>query len=166
MVDSIGDSMEILITGGAGFIGSRVVDLFLEKGFEVVILDDLSTRRASNFNPRAKLYQVDLAETRDHVNVGDCVHENYLAVTVDDRPAIYNSGWGYPSSVNHTFFSLAIIIELSHQAEYGPARIVETRHNYFDATEVKRELDWSPRLALEEGFARTVAYFKKSEHIQ
>jgi len=34
---------KILVTGGAGFIGSHVVDLFLGKGFEVIFLDGLST---------------------------------------------------------------------------------------------------------------------------
>lgn len=51
---------KILVTGGAGFIGSHVVDLFLAKGFEVVVLDDLSTGRRSNLNPGAKFYQLDI----------------------------------------------------------------------------------------------------------
>ena len=51
---------KILVTGGAGFIGSHVVDQFLDKGFEVIILDDLSTGRASNLNPSAKFYQMDI----------------------------------------------------------------------------------------------------------
>ncbi len=55
---------KILVTGGAGFIGSHVVDLFLEKGFEVVILDDLSTGRASNLNPQAKFYKMDIRDPK------------------------------------------------------------------------------------------------------
>lgn len=51
---------KILVTGGAGFIGSHVVDLFVAEGYEVVIVDDLSTGRASNLNPAAKFYQVDI----------------------------------------------------------------------------------------------------------
>jgi Nucleoside-diphosphate-sugar epimerases len=51
---------KILVTGGAGFIGSHVVDLFLSKGYEVVVLDDLSTGRLSNLNPQAKFYQMDI----------------------------------------------------------------------------------------------------------
>ena len=51
---------KILVTGGAGFIGSHVVELFLSRGFEVIILDDLSTGRASNINPQAKFYQMDI----------------------------------------------------------------------------------------------------------
>jgi UDP-glucose 4-epimerase len=51
---------KILVTGGAGFIGSHVVDLFLAKGYEVIVVDDLSTGRVSNLNPRATFYQLDI----------------------------------------------------------------------------------------------------------
>ena len=52
--------MKILVTGGAGFIGSHVVNVFIENGHEVVIVDDLSTGRRSNLNPAATFYQVDI----------------------------------------------------------------------------------------------------------
>jgi UDP-glucose 4-epimerase len=54
--------MKVLVTGGAGFIGSHVVDLFIQSGFEVVIVDDLSTGRVSNLNPKAKFYQLDIRD--------------------------------------------------------------------------------------------------------
>lgn len=52
--------MKILVTGGAGFIGSHVVDLFLKNDYEVVVIDDLSTGRASNLNPAALFYEADI----------------------------------------------------------------------------------------------------------
>lgn len=52
--------MKILVTGGAGFIASHVTDLFIEAGHEVVIVDNLSTGRVSNLNPKAKFYQIDI----------------------------------------------------------------------------------------------------------
>ncbi len=56
--------MKVLVTGGAGFIGSHVVNLYLDHGYEVVIVDDLSTGRASNLNPGAKSYRLDIRSPR------------------------------------------------------------------------------------------------------
>jgi len=54
--------MKILVTGGAGFIGSHVVELFVARGFEVVIVDNLSTGRESNINPKAVFYKMDIRD--------------------------------------------------------------------------------------------------------
>lgn len=308
---------KILITGGAGFIGSHAVDVFIEKGYEVIILDDLSTGRESNLNPRAKFYKLDIRDpkireifaverpdyishhaaqmdvrrsvaqplfdadvnilgsinliecakefevkhfvyistggavygepeklpcdeshpinpicqygaskhtvehylfmynvnyglnytvlrypnvfgprqdphgeagvvaiftgkmmagepvtingdgeqTRDFVYVGDCAYANYLAVTVDHQPGIYNLGWGRPTSVNNIFNTLAKVTNYPHPANYGPAKVGETRHIYLDASKAKSDLGWFPTLTLEEGLTRTVAYFKERERV-
>ncbi|MDP2641146.1 MAG: NAD-dependent epimerase/dehydratase family protein [Candidatus Yanofskybacteria bacterium] len=52
--------MRILITGGAGFIGSHVVDLLIQKGYSVAIVDNLSTGKKRNINPRARFYKLDI----------------------------------------------------------------------------------------------------------
>jgi len=52
--------MKILVTGGAGFIGSTVVDAYLRAGHDVVVVDDLSSGSADNVDPRARLHRVDL----------------------------------------------------------------------------------------------------------
>jgi UDP-glucose 4-epimerase len=52
--------MKVLVTGGAGFIGSHVVDTFLGNNFEVVVVDDLSTGHDYNLNPKAAFYKVDI----------------------------------------------------------------------------------------------------------
>ena len=309
---------KILVTGGAGFIGSHVVDLFLAKGYEVVVLDDLSTGRLSNLNPEAKFYQVDIRnpevrevfatekpdyvshhaaqmdvrrsvaqplfdadvnilgsinliecarefnvkhfiyissggaaygeperlpcdeehpvnpicqygaskhtvehylymyhvnyglnytvlrypnvfgprqnpegeagvvaifagkmlarepvtvngdgeQTRDFVYVGDCAYANYLAVTVDHQPGIYNLGWSHPTSINEIFFALAKATEYTHPIQHGPAKLGETRHIYLDARKVARDLGWTPTVTLEQGLEKTVAYVKDSEQIR
>ena len=55
---------KVLVTGGAGFIGSHVVDLFVSEGYEVVVLDSLVTGRQENVNPGARLVDVDLRDPR------------------------------------------------------------------------------------------------------
>jgi UDP-glucose 4-epimerase len=52
--------MKVLVTGGAGFIGSHVVDRYVAGGHEVVVVDDLSGGRREFVNPAAKFYQVDI----------------------------------------------------------------------------------------------------------
>lgn len=63
--------MRVLVTGGAGFIGSHVVDACLAAGHEVAILDDLSTGKKANLNPHAVFYQVDIRQPRKLSNVFD-----------------------------------------------------------------------------------------------
>jgi len=60
--------MRILVTGGAGFIASNVADAYIAAGHEVAVLDDLSSGYLDNVNPRAKFYQMDIADPRvEHV---------------------------------------------------------------------------------------------------
>lgn len=53
-------SMKILVTGGAGFIASHIVDAYIVDGHELVIMDDLSTGKKEFINPKARFYQVDI----------------------------------------------------------------------------------------------------------
>lgn len=52
--------MKVLVTGGAGFIGSHVVDQLIESGHKVVVVDDLTTGRMANLNPKAHFYKIDI----------------------------------------------------------------------------------------------------------
>jgi UDP-glucose 4-epimerase len=56
--------MRVLVTGGAGFIASHIVDAYVERGHEVTVIDDLSSGRRENVNPRAELLVADLREPR------------------------------------------------------------------------------------------------------
>jgi UDP-glucose 4-epimerase len=53
-------TVKILVTGGAGFIGSNVVDGYLRAGHEVLVVDNLYTGRRSNVNPQARFYELDI----------------------------------------------------------------------------------------------------------
>jgi UDP-glucose 4-epimerase len=54
--------MKILVTGGAGFIGSHVADAYVAAGHEVAVLDNFSTGRRSNVNPAAAVHHVDVRD--------------------------------------------------------------------------------------------------------
>ena len=54
--------MRVLVTGGAGFIGSNVADAFIERGHKVAVLDNLSTGFERNLNPEALFFKRDLCE--------------------------------------------------------------------------------------------------------
>ncbi|MBI3578496.1 MAG: NAD-dependent epimerase/dehydratase family protein [Ignavibacteriales bacterium] len=52
--------MNILVTGGAGFIGSHIVDAYINDGHTVIVVDDLSSGFKENVNPRAEFYKLDI----------------------------------------------------------------------------------------------------------
>ncbi|MEW6516866.1 MAG: NAD-dependent epimerase/dehydratase family protein [candidate division FCPU426 bacterium] len=56
--------MRILVTGGAGFIGSNVADAFLAAGHEVAVVDNLSSGDRANVPRAAKFYEMDIADPR------------------------------------------------------------------------------------------------------
>ena len=53
---------KVIVTGGAGFIGSNLVDRLIDDGIDVTILDDLSTGREENINPKAKFIKISLQD--------------------------------------------------------------------------------------------------------
>jgi len=57
--------MKILVTGGAGFIASHIVDSYIKAGHEVVVIDNLSTGKANFVNPKAKFYKADIRDAEE-----------------------------------------------------------------------------------------------------
>lgn len=56
--------MKVLLTGGAGFIGSNVVDAYIKAGHSLAIVDNLSTGKEQNINPKAKFYKADIRDPK------------------------------------------------------------------------------------------------------
>jgi UDP-glucose 4-epimerase len=54
--------MKILVTGGAGFIGSHIVDAYVQAGHQVIVVDNLSSGKRANVNAAARLVEMDLAD--------------------------------------------------------------------------------------------------------
>ena len=87
------DKRRVLVTGGAGFIGSHLVDRLLDDGHEVIVLDNLSTGRPGNLaqcnDKRLSVYQVDIT---DFDKIESCFKEVewvfHLAALADIVPSI------------------------------------------------------------------------------
>ena len=54
--------MRCVVTGGAGFIGSHLVDKLVDSGHEVIVFDDLSTGKEENINSEAKFFKLDISD--------------------------------------------------------------------------------------------------------
>src|SRR5262245_12685441 len=93
--------MNILVTGGAGFIGSHIVDAYLAEGHEVSVVDNLSTGRKRNIDPRARFFNCDIRdrEALDNVfHAGKYDVVNHHAAQTDVRRSV--SDPLYDASVN------------------------------------------------------------------
>lgn len=82
--------MKILITGGAGFIGSHIADAYIDAGHSVVIIDDLSMGVKDNINPKAKFYQTDIRDKalKDIFKQGKFDIVNHHAAQMDVRKSV------------------------------------------------------------------------------
>jgi UDP-glucose 4-epimerase len=82
--------MRILVTGGAGFIGSHVAELFLEQGHEVFVVDDLSSGREDNLPKGAAFYQLDIRSEEFSKVVLELKPEAiaHLAAQIDVRKSV------------------------------------------------------------------------------
>jgi len=74
--------MNILVTGGAGFIGSHIVDAYIREGHRVVVLDNLSTGKREQVHPEATLYEMDLMDA----NVKDIFERRISKPSITTRP--------------------------------------------------------------------------------
>jgi UDP-glucose 4-epimerase len=82
--------MNILVTGGAGFIGSHIVDAYIRDGHNVTVLDDLSTGKKKNVNPRARFITSDVRDPNLVTLFAESRFEvvNHLAAQLDVRKSV------------------------------------------------------------------------------
>jgi len=82
--------MKVLVTGGAGFIGSHVCDMFLSKGHDVLVVDDLSSGRLENLDPRVRFFKHDIRSPEAATLIRDEKPEAiaHLAAQMDVRRSV------------------------------------------------------------------------------
>jgi len=94
--------MKILVTGGAGFIASNIVDSYLSKGHEVIIIDNLSTGKKENLNSKAKFY---LADVRDKTRIEEIFSKekpeavSHHAAQMDVRKSVSDPAFDTESNI-------------------------------------------------------------------
>ena len=105
--------MRILVTGGAGFIASHVVDAYVERGHEVTVVDDLSSGLRENVNPKAKLIVADLREpqTVDALRGRAFDLVNHHAAQIDVRVSVADPAADAELNVVATLRLLQAMIE-------------------------------------------------------
>lgn len=97
--------MRVLVSGGAGFIGSNIADLLLEKGHQVAVLDNLSTGRQHNVAKEITFYQMDLNDNLDPVfenfKPDAVIHQAaHASVSVSVREPAFDATQNVMGSIN------------------------------------------------------------------
>jgi UDP-glucose 4-epimerase len=113
--------MKILVTGGAGFIGSHVTDALVKKNHKVFVVDNLSTGFRKNVNPKAKFQKIDLT---DHKKVETILKKErpevifHLAAQIDVRKSVADPVFDADSNI------LASINLINLASQYKVKKII------------------------------------------
>jgi UDP-glucose 4-epimerase len=99
-------------------------------------------------------------QTRDYVYVDDVVSANLCAAQTE-TPGAYNIGTALEIDVNEVYARLATASGSAASPQHGPAKPGEQRHSCLDIARATQGLGWRPRVDLDEGMRRIVAYFRK-----
>jgi len=129
----------ILVTGGAGFIGSHIVDALIERGNEVRIIDNLSSGNPSFVNEDAEFVEGDLRRLDDALNAVKGVEEVWhIAANPDVRLSYQRPDEIYENNVLATWNLLEAmrkegvsrIVFTSTSTVYGEAKVIPTPEEY------------------------------------
>lgn len=100
-------------------------------------------------------------QTRDFIYVGDVVEANQRSLNIQ-HSGVWNIGTGKQTSVNQIANGLLAIAKVTKsRIIYQPARAGELRHSCIDNTKAKKELNWIPKMSLDEGLKKTYQYYEK-----
>lgn len=140
--------MKVLVTGGAGFIGSHLVDRLIQDGQEVVIVDNLSSGKKENINKQALFYKMDITSSRLEKVFKKEKPEliSHHAAQMDVRRSVMDPG--FDAQVN----IMGLINLLQIAVKYGVRRLIFASSGgaiygeqvYFPASEEHPALPLSP----------------------
>ncbi|MGE4274386.1 MAG: NAD-dependent epimerase/dehydratase family protein [Desulfitobacterium sp.] len=122
--------MKVLVTGGAGFIGSHIVDCLIRDKYEVLVVDNLSTGKEENINTSSVFYRVDILDYASLEAVFQLEHPNYVihqAAQINVHNSILNPSSDAATNILGTInllrccvkFHVEKIVYASSAAVYG-----------------------------------------------
>jgi UDP-glucose 4-epimerase len=140
--------MNILVTGGAGFIGSQIADAYIKAGHNVIIADNMSTGVKEFINPKAKFYELDIrgekiSEVFENHKI-DVI--NHHAAQIDLRKSVDDPKYDVDVNVNGS------INLLQNAIKYGVKKFIFAstggaiygEHDYFPADEKHPTRPYAP----------------------
>ncbi len=132
---------KILVTGGAGFIGSHIVDALISRGHRIVIVDNLSRGKKENINQKAKFYKIDIRDKKlENVFKKEkpnfvCHHAAHIDLRESVRDPIFDAENNIIGSLNILQNCVKhkvkkIIFASTGGALYGEAKTIPTPESY------------------------------------
>lgn len=134
--------MKILVTGGAGFIGSHIVDAYINAGHSVLIVDNLSSGKVEQINPKAEFKKADITDSKISEIISSFKPEiiNHQAAQIEVRTSVENPTLDAKINILGSLNLLEaarnvgsvkkFIFASSGGATYGEAEIVPTTEIY------------------------------------
>jgi UDP-glucuronate decarboxylase len=127
--------MKLLISGGNGFLGSHIVKKAMEGGFEVTVVDDLSTMQTNNLSEKVTLIRKKVEDFKSDAKFDYVLHfaarpspEDYIIHPVD---TILSNSIGTLNMLKIAKNSGAVFLYTSSSEVYGNASILPTPETYF-----------------------------------
>ena len=131
-----------LVTGGAGFIGSHIVDRLVQDGNQVIVVDNFCSGKQENLNPKAKVFNLDISDSANKEKItslmSDCAGVFHLAALARVQPSIEDPVAFNKANVDGTLNILICaknagikrVVYSASSSAYGEACIFPTPENH------------------------------------
>jgi UDP-glucose 4-epimerase len=140
--------MNVLVTGGAGFIGSNITDEYIRLGHNVIIVDNMSTGVKEFINPRAVFYEIDIRS--DDLSEVFTKHKidviNHHAAQIDLRKSVESPKFDVDVNVvgSINLFELAVKYKVKKVIFASTGGAIYGEHDYFPADEAHPTRPYAP----------------------